>query len=107
MANWSERTAARATRADASELDGLPEAMRATLAGMMEFASDPFRGSRERRVMPEELDKFSECFIAGSAAEVTAVSEIAHWRFAPGAITQQLMADYTAEVQPKGAKAAA
>jgi len=61
----------------------------------------------ERRIMPDELTQFSECFITGSAAEVTAVSEIADWRFTPGAITQQLMADYTAEVQPKGKKAAA
>ena len=57
--------------------------------------------------MPDELTQFSECFITGSAAEVTAVSEIAQWRFTPGAITQQLMTDYTAEVQPKGKKAAA
>src|SRR6516162_2279984 len=61
----------------------------------------------ERRIMPDELTQFSECFITGSAAEVTAVSEIAHWRFTPGAITQQLMADYTAEVQPKDKKKAA
>jgi branched-chain amino acid aminotransferase len=61
----------------------------------------------ERRILPDELTQFSECFITGSAAEVTAVSEIAQWRFTPGAITQQLMADYTAEVQPKGKKAAA
>src|SRR6266481_7525505 len=61
----------------------------------------------ERRIMPEEVSGFSECFITGSAAEVTAVSEIAQWRFTPGAITQQLMADYTAEVQPKGKKKAA
>src|SRR6266581_742194 len=61
----------------------------------------------ERRIMPDELTQFSECFITGSAAEVTAVSEIAQWRFTPGAITQQLMADYTAEVQPNGKKAAA
>jgi branched-chain amino acid aminotransferase len=61
----------------------------------------------ERRVMPEELSNFSECFITGTAAEVTAVSEIADWRFAPGAITKQLMDDYTAEVQPKGNAAAA
>ena len=61
----------------------------------------------ERRIMPDELDGFSECFITGTAAEVTAVSEIAQWRFKPGAITQQLMEDYTAEVQPKGKKAAA
>ena len=61
----------------------------------------------ERRIMPDELTQFSECFITGSAAEVTAVSEIAHWKFTPAAITQQLMADYTAEVQPKGKKKAA
>jgi branched-chain amino acid aminotransferase len=35
------------------------------------------------------------------------VSEIAQWKFTPAAITQQLMADYTAEVQPKGKKKAA
>ena len=57
--------------------------------------------------MPEELTGFSECFITGTAAEVTAVSEIAKWRFTPGAITKQLMDDYTAEVQPKGKAAAA
>jgi hypothetical protein len=27
------------------------------------------------------------------------VSEIAHWKFRPGKISEQLMADYTAEVQ--------
>ena len=61
----------------------------------------------ERRIMPEEMSKFSECFITGSAAEVTPVGEIAQWKFTPGAITKQLMEDYTAEVQPKGKAAAA
>jgi branched-chain amino acid aminotransferase len=61
----------------------------------------------ERRIMPEELSGFSECFITGTAAEVTAVSEIADWKFTPGRITQTLMGDYTAEVQPKGNAAAA
>jgi branched-chain amino acid aminotransferase len=61
----------------------------------------------ERAIMPAELDGFSECFITGTAAEVTPVSEIARWRFKPGTITEQLMADYTAEVQPKGKAAAA
>lgn len=59
----------------------------------------------ERRIMPDELTEFSECFITGSAAEVTAVAEIADWRFTPGAITKQLMDDYTAEVQPKSCAA--
>jgi branched-chain amino acid aminotransferase len=61
----------------------------------------------ERRIMPEELSGFSECFITGTAAEVTAVSQIADWNFTPSRITQQLMTDYTAEVQPKGKAAAA
>ena len=57
--------------------------------------------------MPDELAGFSECFITGTAAEITPVSEIAKWKFTPGAISEQLMADYTAEVQPKGNAAAA
>ncbi|MGE0523783.1 MAG: branched-chain amino acid aminotransferase [Variibacter sp.] len=61
----------------------------------------------ERRIMPDELSGMAECFITGTAAEVTPVSEIAQWRFKPGKITEQLMADYTAEVQPKGKAAAA
>jgi branched-chain amino acid aminotransferase len=61
----------------------------------------------ERRIMPEELSTFSECFITGTAAEITAVAQIAQWNFTPGAITKQLMDDYSAEVQPKGKAAAA
>ena len=61
----------------------------------------------ERRIMPDELPGFSECFITGTAAEVTPVSEIADWRFTPGAITKQLMDDYSAEVLPKGKAEAA
>ena len=61
----------------------------------------------ERRIMPEELGSFSECFITGTAAEITAVSEIGDWRFKPGQITKHLGDDYTAEVQPKGKAAAA
>jgi branched-chain amino acid aminotransferase len=82
-------------------LDGLTRRTVIELAGR--------RGIKvvERRILPDELTEFSECFITGSAAEVTAVSEIADWRFTPGAITKQLMEDYTAEVQPKGKAAAA
>jgi len=61
----------------------------------------------ERRIMPEELSDFTECFITGTAAEVTPVSEIAEWKFTPGKISAQLMADYSAEVQPKDKAAAA
>jgi branched-chain amino acid aminotransferase len=53
----------------------------------------------ERRIMPEELDGFTECFVTSTAAEVTPVSEITQGKFTPGRISEQLMADYTAEVQ--------
>jgi branched-chain amino acid aminotransferase len=59
----------------------------------------------ERRISPDELKNFSECFITGTAAEVTPVAEIAEWRFKPGSISKQLMEDYSAEVQPKAAAA--
>ena len=59
----------------------------------------------ERRIPPEELANFSECFITGSAAELTSVAEIGQFKFAPGRISQQLMADYGQEVRPKGKSA--
>lgn len=59
----------------------------------------------ERRIMPQELSGFAECFITGTAAEITPVAEIAEWTFSPGRITQTLMNDYTAEVKPKAAAA--
>lgn len=55
----------------------------------------------ERRIMPDELSSFNECFITGTAAEVTPVSEIGPYRFQPGNMTKVLMEDYSAEVQPK------
>jgi branched-chain amino acid aminotransferase len=55
----------------------------------------------ERRIQPEELTGFNECFITGTAAEVTPVAEIGPYRFQPGNITRVLMEDYTAEVTPK------
>jgi branched-chain amino acid aminotransferase len=56
----------------------------------------------ERRIMPEELPSFSECFLTGSAAEIVPVAEIAQWKFTPGAISSQLMDDYAVEVRRKG-----
>jgi branched-chain amino acid aminotransferase len=61
----------------------------------------------ERAIMPDELAGFSECFITGSAAEVTPVGEIASWRFQPGRLTQTLADDYSAAVLPKNAAVAA
>ncbi|WP_406854477.1 branched-chain amino acid aminotransferase [Alsobacter sp. KACC 23698] len=59
----------------------------------------------ERRIMPEELPSFDECFICGTGAEVTPVSEVGPHRYTPGALSRAMVEDYAAEVQPK-AKAA-
>lgn len=48
----------------------------------------------ERAIFPDELSTFSECFITGTAAEVTPVSEIAEHKYTPGQITGSLVEDY-------------
>ncbi len=55
----------------------------------------------DRPIMPEELGTFTECFITGTAAEVTPVSEIGEHRYKPGAITETLLNDYMERVKPK------
>jgi branched-chain amino acid aminotransferase len=55
----------------------------------------------ERRIMPDELPSFDECFICGTGAEVTPVSEIGPHKFTPGNISRTLIEDYSAEVQPR------
>ncbi len=52
----------------------------------------------ERAIMPEEMENFSECFITGTAAEVTPVSEIGPYKFNPGDISINLLNDYLALV---------
>jgi branched-chain amino acid aminotransferase len=49
----------------------------------------------ETRIMPEELPTFNECFIVGSAAEVTPVAEIGPYKFKPGNMSRTLMDAYT------------
>ena len=52
----------------------------------------------EKHIERSELEGFTECFIVGSAAEVTPVSEIGPWKFKPGKITETLMTDYHEDV---------
>ena len=61
----------------------------------------------ERHIKPEEMADFDQCFITGTAAEVTPVSEIGEYTFTPGEITETLMNDYMALVNRTGAVAAA
>jgi len=53
----------------------------------------------ERRIMPEDLASLDECFICGTGAEVTPVSEVGPYKFTPGAISRALIEDYSAAVR--------
>ena len=48
----------------------------------------------ERLMKPEEMASAQECFITGTAAEVTPVREIGPYKFTPGEVCRTLMADY-------------
>jgi branched-chain amino acid aminotransferase len=48
----------------------------------------------ERAIWPEELESFEQCFLTGSAAEVTPVNTVGPWRFEVGEMTRMLRKDY-------------
>jgi len=48
----------------------------------------------ERTIMPDEMEGFEQCFLTGTAAEVTPVSEIGPYNFEVGEIATTLMSDY-------------
>ena len=57
----------------------------------------------ERAIQPEEMAGFEQCFLTGTADEVTPVSEIGPYKFTVGEITKTLMNDYSAAVRPAAA----
>jgi branched-chain amino acid aminotransferase len=59
----------------------------------------------ERHIKPEEMAGFQECFIVGTAAEVTPVAEIGEYSFVPGDISLTLMDDYARLVRGEAATA--
>ena len=59
----------------------------------------------ERHIMPEELSQFDECFLTGTAAEVTPVSIIGDYTFTPGEACRTLIDAYSRAVTPKKAAA--
>jgi len=48
----------------------------------------------ERHIMPDELESFQQCWLTGTAAEVTPVGEIGPYTFEVGALTQRVAMDY-------------
>lgn len=73
-------------------LDGI------TRQTVIELAKKQGYTLHERVIMPEEMADFDECFLTGTAVEVTPVSEIGNYRFTPGEITKSLMDAYSQEV---------
>ncbi|WP_099827785.1 branched-chain amino acid aminotransferase [Oceaniglobus indicus] len=48
----------------------------------------------ERHIMPEELEGFEQCWLTGTAAEVTPVGQIGDYRFEVGALTRDVAESY-------------
>ena len=57
----------------------------------------------ERKIKPEELSKFTGCFLTGTAAEVTPVSQINNYQFKVVDIIKDLSAAYQSLVKKKKA----
>ncbi len=48
----------------------------------------------ERHIMPEELAGFQQCWLTGTAAEVTPVGQIGDWKFEVGQLTRDIAEGY-------------
>jgi len=64
---------------------------RQTVVGMLK---DRGITVHERHIMPEELEGFEQCWLTGTAAEVTPVGQIGDYTFEVGALTQEIAASY-------------
>ncbi|MCL4104898.1 UNVERIFIED_CONTAM: hypothetical protein GTU68_018605 [Idotea baltica] len=64
---------------------------RQTVIGMLE---DRQIKVNERHIMPAELESFEQCWLTGTAAEVTPVGQIADYNFEVGAITREIAGSY-------------
>ncbi len=79
----------------------LPDAIlngltRQTVIGMLK---DRGITVHERHIMPEEMEGFEQCWLTGSAAEVTPVGEIGPYSFEVGALTREIAQAYEALVR--------
>ena len=79
----------------------LPDAIlngltRQTVIGMLK---DRGITVHERHIMPEEMEGFEQCWLTGSAAEVTPVGSIGNYTFEVGALTREIAEAYEALVR--------
>lgn len=61
---------------------------------VIQMLKDNGTAVHERRIKPEELESFQECFLTGTAAEVTPVGQIGDWHFQVGDTTRKIAGDY-------------
>src|SRR6185312_6351469 len=80
-------------------LDGI------TRRAVMELARKRGYKVVERAIMPQEMAKAQECFLTGTAAEVTPVREIGDYKFTPAEVCRTLMADFDVMVGKVDVKA--
>ncbi|GHF32958.1 branched-chain amino acid aminotransferase [Seohaeicola zhoushanensis] len=64
---------------------------RQTVIGMLQ---DKQIKVHERHIMPEELEGFEQCWLTGTAAEVTPVGQIGDYNFEVGALTRDIAESY-------------
>jgi len=64
---------------------------RQTVIGMLK---DRQIAVHERHIMPEELEGFEQCWLTGTAAEVTPVGQIGDYNFEVGALTRDISLSY-------------
>ena len=57
----------------------------------------------ERKIKPEEMSKFVGCFLTGTAAEITPVSQIDKYKFSVCNVIKDLSESYQALVRKKTA----
>ncbi|WP_368185441.1 branched-chain amino acid aminotransferase [Aestuariibius sp. HNIBRBA575] len=69
---------------------------RQTVIGMLQDRQIPVH---ERHIMPEELDSFEQCWLTGTAAEVTPVGQIGDWTFEVGDLAKEMVNSYEALVR--------
>ena len=48
----------------------------------------------ERHIMPDELEGFEQCWLTGTAAEVTPVGQIGDYNFEVGTLTRDISESY-------------
>ncbi|MBY6157565.1 branched-chain amino acid aminotransferase [Pseudooceanicola nitratireducens] len=64
---------------------------RQTVVGMLK---DKGITVHERHIMPEELESFEQCWLTGTAAEVTPVGQIGDFTFEVGALAKDMVESY-------------